>query len=337
MKRSGATGDLRLKRILVIHKKLRTKGLYSAWTLVEACLEVDPDATVRKIGSDIGFMRSELLAPIPRTTKHKGYYYEEAFSLFEGLGETYLETLNEVLALIRQMARSKNEFSGLEDLLLRLEQRAAQMNAEPNEAIQFDMPEYSGQKHLIALYRAISDRQFLTIDYQPFPAEDIDKRQVFPLVLKEYNRRWFLIAQEDQKSIMQTLALDRIIRFRQTAVTFPVRQTLPKTYFDNIVGVSHEKDATGVEDIVLRVKHTRIKYVRTKKIHTSQQEEELPDGSWRVTLRLEPNRELTTLLLSYGADLEVLEPLSLRQRIAHQHRMAWEQYARVETEICPEL
>lgn len=331
MKQIGATSDLRLKRILVIHKKLRTNGRYSALALVKACQEVDPDATVRKIGSDLDFMRNELQAPIPPTHKHKGYYYEEPFSLFEGLGETYQETLNEVLNLVRQMARSKNEFSGLEDLLLRLEQRAAQVSAEPNEAIQFDMPEYSGQTHLVSLYRAIADRQFLMIDYQPFPAESIDQRHVFPLVLKEYNRRWFLIAQEEQKSTLQTLALDRILNFRQTSVTFPIRQSLPKGYFDTIVGVSHEKDANGVENIVLRVKHSRIKYIRTKKIHSSQKEERLSDSWWQVTLQLEPNRELTTLLLSYGADLVVLEPVSLRQRIADQHRIAGEQYARIET------
>lgn len=326
MRQAGATSDLRLKRILVLHKKLRTGSGFSAEQLKEACLEVDPDVTVRKIRSDLIFLRDELMAPIPTGHKYTGYFYDQPFSLFEGLGDTYSGMLNEVLALVRYMSKSRNEFSGLEDLLFRLEQRAGQVGAELNHTIQFEIPNYIGQKHLIQLHQAIRIKAFLWVDYKPFSLQEPVRLHVYPLLLKEYNSRWFLIVQEANKPLIQILALDRIEGFRETRIKFTGLQKLPSDYFDTIIGVSREKDSHGVETIVLVVSPFRINYLITKKIHSSQSEERLPDGFWKVTLQLEQNRELTALLLSFGSNVEVIEPLSLRKRLAEQHRLAWEKY-----------
>jgi hypothetical protein len=93
--------------------------------------------------------------------------------------------LNEALALLRQLSKSK-EFIGLEDLLLRLEQRVSVTMAEKNAIIQFDEAELVGRQHLIGLYRAIQKEAFLRVTYQTYQGDESMTRHIFPLILKEY-------------------------------------------------------------------------------------------------------------------------------------------------------
>ena len=120
MKKKGATSDVRLRRIFEIHKVLRRyrRGI-SAEALCQHCHDADPELmpvvdknATRTIMNDLKFLKG-MGAPLPlRANKHDGYYYEEPYSLLEGLDDSYLGSLNEVLALLRQLSRSK-EFLGL--------------------------------------------------------------------------------------------------------------------------------------------------------------------------------------------------------------------------------
>jgi predicted DNA-binding transcriptional regulator YafY len=56
-------------------------------------------------------------------------------------------------------------------------------------------------------------------------------------------------------------------------------------------------------------------YLETKRIHSTQRYETNEYGESIVTLRLYQSRELVSLLLSYGKDVTVLEPESLRQEM----------------------
>ena len=100
--------------------------------------------------SDLKFLRDVLHAPLPeRANKHNGYCYLAPYSILEGIDDSYLGSLNEALALLRQMAGSR-EFIGLEDLLLRLEKRVSLTTAETDASIDFDEAELIGKHHFAA-------------------------------------------------------------------------------------------------------------------------------------------------------------------------------------------
>ena len=100
----------------------------------------------------------------------------------------------------------------------------------------------------------------------------------------------------------------------------PVPKGFYQEYFNNIVGVTHENDAK-VEEVVIRTK-TEYQHglLLTKPLHHSQKETmsfgEREDGCYgEVMLTIEQNRELRGKLLLYGDNLEVVQPLLLREQI----------------------
>lgn len=322
MKKQGADSGRRLKRIFELHKVLRNSHRgWSARELCAACQEVDADVDERTIMNDLKFLRDTLHAPLPeRANKHDGYYYATPYSILDGLDDSYLGGLNEALALLRQLAKS-TEFIGLEDLLLRLEQRVSVTSAEPSAAIQFDETELIGREHLIGLYNAIQKGVFLRLTYQTFQGEASMTRHVFPLLLKEYNNRWVLVGWENGRPVPQNLPLDRITSFRETAEPFVHPKVFDsRTYFQHLLGTT--KTGTDPENVVLHFTAERSKYVDTKKMHPQQQTTRLPDGRLEVRLLVELNQELEARILEFGKDVEVIGPMELRQRIRENLREA---------------
>ena len=98
-------------------------------------------------------------------------------------------------------------------------------------------------------------------------------------------------------------------------------------YFDNVIGVT-VADAP-VQDIKLRFSQKRLQYVLTKPIHKSQKCSDPDNGI--ISLQLIPNRELESLILSFGPDVEVLEPLSLRNQIQEKVKESFSHYFDVQT------
>jgi predicted DNA-binding transcriptional regulator YafY len=323
-KTTGALSQKRLSRILQMHRLLRTGQAFSGEQLADACREIDEGVTPRTVAADLKFLRDELKAPLPeRANKWSNYRYERTFSIFEGLDDTFAGTLGEVLALVRQLARNP-QFAGLEDLLLRLEQRAdALAHHESTSALHFEQTELKGREHLIVLYRHILEGRTLRLTYQPYdqPAETALVR---PCLLKEFNGRWFLLAWQAGRDEPRTLPLDRIVSFSPADEALPERRFDAERYFADLVGVTPE----SAEAVIVRLRFSprRGHYVATKKIHPSQRERRLEDGFWEMTLRVRPNRELEARLLEFGPDVEVLEPAELRENIRDCLRRALARY-----------
>ena len=70
----------------------------------------------------------------------------------------------------------------------------------------------------------------------------------------------------------------------------------------------------GIPVVALELKNqSRFPYVRSKPLHRSQLT--LDEEERLISIEVRPNLELETLLLSFGPDVEVLSPSSLRERI----------------------
>lgn len=304
----------RLERLFAIHQKLRTMQAYNAQALIDAIAEkVEQHISDRTLRDDIEDLRN-MGAEIPK--RAKSYRYVVPFSFLEKLDDSYYGSLNEAVALLRQVSKTK-EFLGLEDILLRLEQRLSLTEAEKNTAITFEEVELKGKEHLPKLYQAIQKQQFIRIGYTPF-GKPIYQRHIFPLLLKEYNSRWFLIGWENEKNDIQNLPLDRIAHFHETHETFGYDKYFDwRQRFENMIGTTLEGT---LEPTLLKFSENRFPYVMTKKLHHSQ---EPVDGQERtISIQVYTNREFVAKILEFGSDVEVLEPVTLRQKIAETLRSA---------------
>ncbi len=182
--------------------------------------------------------------------------------------------------------------------------------------------------------KAITDRKVLRFSYQRFGQEPFELT-FHPQFLKEYNGRWFVFGDADREPDQAyNVPLDRIVGelIEVNDVEYiPAPKGFYQEFFKDIIGVTHEKGAK-IEQVVIRTK-TEYQHglLLTKPLHHSQ-EETIPFGEHEddcygeVTLTIEPNRELRGKILLYGENLEVIQPLSLRDQIKDIIRKQMAQY-----------
>ena len=298
---------------------------FSAEELADFCAETDPNANARLIRGDIGLLR-ELGAPIPLGNKHKKFRYEAPFSLLESLEGVDTAETDEVLAYLNQLYQKapKAAFLELDKVFLALEHRIRTAKAQGDPRLQFEKVAYTGQDYVMVLFDFIQKQRTTSFDYQPFQKESTE-RTVFPIFLKEYNHRWFLVGYDREVQQYQNYALDRIVSRPKLADWRPQVERLPDavTYFQNLIGVTLEGE---LAQVLVRIWKPRANYIRTKPWHSSQREVEETgewiDFQWQVLL----NRELKARILELGADAEVLRPSELRQAIGQEVEKAWSRY-----------
>jgi len=199
---------------------------------------------------------------------------------------------------------------------------------------------------LPVFYKAIANKQVLRFDYQRFGQEPFFL--VFhPQFIKEYNGRWFVFGEAERQRVGEqssgirepyqayNVPLDRIVgevSEVNDVEYIPAPKGFYQDFFNNIIGVTHEKGAM-VEEVIIRTK-TEYQHglLLTKPLHHSQKETmpfgEHEDGNYgELQLTVEPNRELRGRILLYGENLEVISPLSLREQIKEILRRQMQQYS----------
>jgi hypothetical protein len=187
---------------------------------------------------------------------------------------------------------------------------------------------------LPVFYKAIADKKVLRFAYRRFGQEPFTLT-FHPQFLKEYNGRWFLFGEADREPYhAYNVPLDRIVGevYEVDDVEYiPAPKGFYQEFFNNIIGVTHEKGAQ-LEEVII---HTKTEYqhglLLTKPLHHSQRETLSfgeHDGQWfgEVRLTIEPNRELRGRLLLFGGNLEVMSPHPLREQIVEILKNLMEQY-----------
>lgn len=185
------------------------------------------------------------------------------------------------------------------------------------------------------LYNAITNKHALSFSYHSFghPSYEL----VFhPQFLKEYNGRWFLFGKaEGQDYYPYVVPIDRICSSLENLENIdyiPAEKGFYKSYFKNIIGVTHERNAS-IERVVIRTK-TEYQHglILTKPLHHSQVElkpygEHNGELYGEIQLTVEPNRELRGKILTYGRYLEVIAPESLKRELQDEITVLYRQYS----------
>ncbi|WP_033147850.1 YafY family protein [Prevotella sp. P6B1] len=172
-----------------------------------------------------------------------------------------------------------------------------------------------GLTHFNKLLQAILNRRVLKLRYTPYGKSQITTT-IYPYHLKEYNDRWYLIAQAKGYNSFAHYALDRIDDFEEVAINYKEAEVEFDDYFDDVIGVTVPEEES--EDIMLRISKPRFEYIRTKPLHLSQRIIEDNAEFAIISINVKINKELEALLLSYGNDIEVLSPVRFREQIKNK-------------------
>lgn len=299
---------LKMYRIVKIHQLLRNNESFSAAELVEHLIEIDESVNERKVGLDIQSLRD--LGATIKGHRFGGFFYQKPFSLLDALEGVNTAEMDEVISFIRQLAKSKAAFFELDKLLLHLEQRVRAESYADNPFLEFERIETRNINRLDEFYRYVTEKRVREIEYTPFESEP-ETRVVFPVILREFNNRWTLIAFDKERNTYQNFALDRIGKVRLSSETLVEGNNFDsKAYFKDVIGNTIESDT--VEQVVFTVLKRRAFYVETKPWHQSQKKIYEDEESMTFELSIKPNREFWAKVMEHIEDIEINEPEMLR-------------------------
>ena len=293
----------------------------------------------RTIEKDIDYIENEgpFMAEIERkwvpcvnshgkTSQKKCLRYKEpGFSIFKKeLSDDEKYLLREALSLLGQ-------FDGLPNLeALEQLRQSLQMPDKScyNPIISFTKNPLENSNLLGELFTVISQRQVVELHYHTFAAPDDDRHIIFhPYLLKEYNRRWFVIGAADSDGKILNFSLDRIDKIVPlTTHNYKDPSEDLLEHFEDIIGVTY-LDESPIYQIIFWANDKEKDYIKTKPIHESQrnltgENEErlrienpcLKGGSFfRIDCKY--NYELIRELTSFGNGVIVLTPSKIREEI----------------------
>ena len=308
-----ALSNDRICRLFNLHSILRSGRSFTKTELMEVLKDSLPQTNERNLLSDIAFLR-KLGADIPPGHKHVAFRYRKPFSFLSAANQLDFNEVEEVLAYFRQLyARMPQAgFLNLDRMYLALQNRADLMTGITVDNMEFQEVEYEGEKWIGPLLKLMREKCVLSFYYQPFESQE-SRRLLYPLLLKEYNNRWFLIGLNPELGRLENIALDRITRtpLREDMSYNPIEIPDLKTLFRDVLGVSLEGGPAC--RICIRIRKPRAYYVKTKPWHASQKIESEDENSLVFSWHLFQNRELKTRVMEYLPDAEVLEPAGLRE------------------------
>ena len=275
----------------------------------------------RQIFEDIKFMESATGWSIPLERKYDGkrvyYRYEDSnFSINERpITDDEAQQLRTVIiTLSRFRGLPCNEW--IDEVISNLEWRF-NLKGRKEVVIGFEQNLYlKGLNWLTTVIEAASNHQVLQITYRNYKNCEQEKVQiVHPWYVRQYNNRWFLLAFDDEHGYISNFALDRILDISVIEdIAFKPNEGIDfEHYYDDVIGVTIPKDDVQKLKIVLQFSKNQFPYIASKPLHHSQTI--IDEEKCILSIEVRPTYELSQLILSFGNDVEVLEPTSYRNEI----------------------
>lgn len=313
-----------LLRYQVLNKCFRNRYReYTIDDLVEECNKAlrradKPDVSKRTVQNDINQLEADyhiVLDENLRQGRKRLYRYVDTnYSL--PLYRMNDEERNKIEGAIYVLKQFEGEpiYDWVTTILMQIEGGMFDGESSPVVSFQSNL-DLTGLDHFSKLLQAILTKRVLKLRYTPYGKSQITTT-VYPYHLKEYNDRWYLIAQVKGYDSFAHYALDRIDDFEEVSITYKEAETGFEEYFDDVIGVTvPDRDS---EDIVLRIRKPRFEYIRTKPLHFTQCKIEENAEFGVIKINVKVNKELEALVLSYGDDIEVLYPVSFREQIKNK-------------------
>lgn len=259
-------------------------------------------------------------------------YADPTFSIFKG------KLSEEEKGLLITALSTLGSFDGLDSFgwLDDFSKRLGLVETKP--IIQMSKNLLENKTLMAEAFSAIRASCVIILRYKLFTNSDEREVVISPYLLKEYNRRWYLIGAADDTGRILTFALDRIIsidilpgfEFRKAPEDLSDR-------YEDIIGVSYY-EGNEIRKIIFWVSDKSAPYVDTKPLHGSQtnirgekekyirEQYHVPFGGSIFSIDCMENYELIRELCSFGGELKVLSPRSIVESVKQRIRSMFELY-----------
>jgi len=325
-----------LIRYRIINRCLLDYKYVSMGYLMDVCYRTfDHEVSRRTLEKDIHDMRSDTqlgyFAPIKFDFYYGAYYYEDPDYSIDKLPLDHydLEALSFASAVLDQYGSIGifSTFSGAVQKIMNTMKIKRQLDKYPEVRCvgMENFPVIRGQELLPVILEAILEHKVITLEHQRFDSDEIHHHVVHPYYLKEYHNRWYLVGYQPENKRIQTYGIERIRTLKANAfekfIDIPFD---PEEYYRNSIGV-FVSDEPPV-DIELKFTAKQGMYILTQPIHESQSLVKQTKKFITVSLHLVPEYEFISMITGWGADVEVLQPKWLREKIENILRNTLELY-----------
>ncbi len=171
-----------------------------------------------------------------------------------------------------------------------------------------------GSRLMLPLIQAIRETRIIAFDYELYRCDgELIHKQVEPHFLKESNKRWYLLAMDN--NILKSFGLDRIKSLQVLSCHFVRDESIDvETLFRDCYGIWNDTKMP-IEDIELSYDALDGRFLKSVPLHHTQQILVDNDKEFRITLRLRITNDFVMELLSRSRSLTVIRPQSLRERV----------------------
>ena len=314
-------------RYQILNKCFRNR--YKEYTiddLVDECNKAlrrmdKPDVSKRTIQNDINILEADygiMLDEKLKQGKKRLYRYVDtnySISLFR-INDEERHKLQDAIRVLENL-EGEPMYDWARTLLMQIEGGLFTDESTPVVSFQSN-PDLKGLNLFGQLLQAIIKKRVLKIEYAPFGKDSYSER-IYPYHLKQFNDRWYLIAQAVGYDSLGHYALDRIESFEEISMPYKESDVDFDEYFDDVIGVTVPEHLEPV-DVVMRVSNNRFNYIKTKPLHLSQCVISEDKNHTTISINVKITKELIALILSFGPDIEVVSPASLRAEITKNIR-----------------
>ena len=186
-----------------------------------------------------------------------------------------------------------------------------------------DIP--SGHKHLTSIMEAMTEGYEVRIAYQKYTSSQADTYTLRPYAVKEFAKRWYIVAYCREREALRVYGLDRIQSLEITDCRFEMEHGFDvDELFATSFGI-YLPEGPG-QTITFRTSATEAKYLRDLPIHSSQEEISSDGESVTFSIFVCPNQNLIMEFCKYGSRIEVLSPASVRSEVASELKKAADIY-----------
>ncbi len=304
----------------------RQKPLPTLLDLIQACAkETDFEPALDTVVKDIKNMRISFHAPIEFNYTKKAYEYTDDTYRFDGVGllDQDISSIKNAIELIQSIGSSRvsGQFEhAMEKVLTAYREKFPQGDFK-RQFIQTDAPrDFRGFEHFDLFFRAIKDRIPVSIVHYSYSKHRFTSRIIHPMLLKEFDNRWYVVAYSDEHNEIRTFGFDRIHDPVCVQAEFRGEQGPDAVaYFQHIYGV-YPIENQELQQIIIDIVPQELAYFRSYPIHESQKFVSVQNsGRARIELNLIPSFELIRLLRSFGNSIRIVEPVWLRNEVKENY------------------
>lgn len=186
-----------------------------------------------------------------------------------------------------------------------------------------DIP--SGHLYLTQVMEAMTENLEIVMDYHKYTSSEAETVTIHPYAVKEYAKRWYIVAYCMEREDMRVYGLDRVKRMEVTGRQFKMKSGFDvDEIFSTSFGIYLPKGKGQI--IKFKVSEKEAKFLRDLPIHRSQEEVGKDGEDVIFSIFVCPDKNLIMEICKHGNRIEVISPVEVREAVKEELTKALDQY-----------